>query len=57
MDFYLHINMDNAAFDENRVGELQRILLNVAGRLEGGYPGTVRDINGNTVGQFDIKED
>lgn len=55
--FTLKINsMDNAAFaDGNAAVETARILREVATRLESGHEsGLVREINGNTVGQWDI---
>ena len=58
----LTIQMDNDAFDENSRTELARILRNVATKLEhegeveeGGW--SLRDINGNTVGEFSFIDD
>lgn len=53
MDFKLTINMDNAAFEDR--SELTRILRGIARRPEEGQQdGQVRDINGNTVGYWEI---
>jgi hypothetical protein len=50
--FTLKIKTDNAAFDDT-AQEIARILRDTADRLErGGEFGTLRDINGNTVGEF-----
>jgi hypothetical protein len=55
----IKIKTDNAAFDENKYGEVARILRNLADKLEGGYGGmgvtmNLMDFNGNKVGT--IKE-
>ena len=55
--FKLEFHVRNAAFDEDRVGEAARILRDIANRLEtvawiGGGP--VRDINGKTVGHWEM---
>ena len=43
---------DNAAFD-NGDGEIQRILANVVDDINHGeQAGNIRDINGNTVGEW-----
>lgn len=55
MKFKLEIACDNAAFDVNLPGyEIARILREVAGKVElsHGAGGTIRDINGNTVGRY-----
>lgn len=57
MRFVLDIAVDNAAFDEP--GEVARILREVAERVDGlvgVFSGGIRDINGNTVGTFDVRE-
>ena len=47
--------MDNAAFEGTHPGELVRILKDVAERVvRGAVDGKLRDINGNTVGDFEI---
>lgn len=52
--FTLKINTENAAFDLMAT-ELSRILREVARKIERGEePGSVRDINGNTVGFWTI---
>jgi hypothetical protein len=54
--FDLHFSTTNAAFEGEPLTEVARILRDLADRVErttGGYPfGTVRDINGNTVGHW-----
>ena len=59
MEFKLEINMSNQAFREP--SELARIIreqvlnrINISNESIGGIGGKVRDINGNTVGQWDI---
>lgn len=52
------VEMDNAAFQEYPWDELSRIISELAARLErSGFDGDVklRDINGNTVGEFKIE--
>jgi hypothetical protein len=57
----LNIETGNAAFDADGGGlnaESARILRHVADRVEAGQmSGNVRDINGNTVGSFELTED
>lgn len=56
--FRLEIKTDNAAFEPNPTDELARILVLLGGSLLGDpihmptQSGTVRDINGNTVGSW-----
>lgn len=56
--FYLEIDMDNAAFEDAPATELGRILEEVADRARKGDlpPMTLRDINGNKVGQAIMRE-
>ena len=56
--FSLTIKTDNAAFaDPGPSGELVRILHAVASHISAGrMSGKVRDINGNTVGEFAYEE-
>lgn len=52
--FTLEVSTENAAFDDDPGAELARILRTVAKSLhEGGESGTVRDVNGNTVGRWE----
>jgi CBS domain-containing protein len=47
--------MDNAAFEDDPLEEVARILRAVADRIESGNDeGPVRDENGNTVGRFSV---
>lgn len=57
MRFTLSIDMDNAAFEN--AFELNRILLDVAEKATQGpcHAQSVRDINGNRVGQWKVTED
>jgi hypothetical protein len=59
MKFTLEINMSNNAFEDP--SELARIIkeqvidrIDISNKSCGGIDGKVRDINGNTVGQWDI---
>jgi len=57
MKLTVNIRMDNAAFED--AGELSRILRDLAKTLDGRTfdsecGSTVRDINGNTVGTYQI---
>jgi hypothetical protein len=49
MEFEMHVDMDNAAFENYPEDELGRILAKVAKDVYKSTSGTVRDINGNTV--------
>ena len=54
--FDLHISTDNAAFEENPMTEIARILRELAKNLEDGRGyNTLRDSNGNTVGDGNFK--
>ena len=54
----IHIEMDNAAFEDDPGVELARILRETARKIEEGYwAGQCYDINGNQVGNFDIAEE
>lgn len=58
MAFKLEFSTTNAAFVEG-TDEIQRILKDVASRLywDGKKEGVIRDINGNTIGHFELTED
>jgi len=50
--------LGNAAFEDGRDEEIARILTTVADQLRDGVSaGSLRDIKGNTVGDFGIKLD
>ena len=57
--FTLKFDTDNAAFDDDRAGEIVRVLHSVASRIEAdglsGFYETVRDVNGNDIGRFALK--
>ena len=64
MRFSLSFSMDGAAFDggDNSVDEVVRILHTLADNLDArgtatDWCATVRDMNGNTVGEWSIVED
>lgn len=54
--FTVKITTDNAAFESNIPAECARILRELADRLDYDYEqdGTLRDSNGNTVGNFKL---
>ena len=56
MTFTCTIKMDNDAFGEGPATELGRILRQLADNIEkdGDINGSLSDINGNTVGVFEI---
>lgn len=55
MEFNIDINMDNAAFEYAPGVEIARILHKVGEQLEAGYvEGKIRDVNGNSVGRFEV---
>lgn len=56
MSFQITMDTSNAAFTENDMCEVARILRDVATSLESGSEnGKCRDINGNTVGTWQLK--
>lgn len=56
--FQLHFDTSNEAFSDSPAREAARILRKVARRLESGETdGRIRDVNGNTVGRFDLTEE
>jgi hypothetical protein len=60
MKFEMEVNMNNIAFDDGSVysNELLRILEEVKESLEqGSICRSIRDINGNHVGVWAIKDD
>lgn len=61
MDIEIKINCDNAAFEENPIYELTRILFVITRMLENHSIADLdntklRDCNGNTCGTIEIKE-
>jgi hypothetical protein len=63
MQYFIEINLDNAAFEDKPGLEVSRILHELAERVEGysfNNPNTtfpVRDINGNRCGSHGYKSD
>ena len=61
MVFTIKIDCDNAAFEECTGVEVARIIRDAAERIDGrplceGNSQPLRDVNGNTVGHFDVWE-
>ena len=63
MKFKVVIDVENAAFEDENMGtELARILREVADTVDGtsgeteSIEGTLRDVNGNKVGQYRFEE-
>ena len=59
MEAIMKINKDNAAFVEDIHNELSKIFEDMSNRIYYGSlkdPYIIRDMNGNTVGEFIIKE-
>ena len=55
MEFTMRIDMRNEAFREAEIPELARLIYAVGDQLADGITaGTCTDINGNTVGGFEI---
>ena len=56
--FTLTISTDNAAFDDDAVfDEISRILIEVAAKMRSHVKwGTLRDVNGNAVGMFELEQ-
>ena len=57
MNFYMRVNMDNAAFADNANAELAGMLAEVGKRaMDGQTFATLNDTNGNKCGHFMISE-
>lgn len=56
MTVHIEFDTDNAAFEDNGIlTESSRILAELARKIENGATfGTIRDVNGNRVGEFSI---
>lgn len=56
--FTLKLETGNAAFDDAAPAEIARILRDTAARIEfkGDTGGKLRDINGNTVGEWELAD-
>ena len=53
--FELKFKTNNAAFEDYAEQEVSRILKEIANKIENGLTGgKVRDINGNTIGEWDL---
>ena len=56
MTLKIEFETENAAF-EHREAETARILREIAGRVVlGSTEGSIHDINGNRIGQYELKE-
>jgi hypothetical protein len=62
MEFKVTINLDNAAFEDDPLPEVRRILSDLEKKLDmawdvvPGMSGKLKDMNGNTVGQYCVEE-
>lgn len=55
MKITIEINTDNAAFEDN-LGEVQHIIREIAKKIEQGREcGKCMDLNGNSVGEWEIE--
>ena len=57
--FKLEFKTDNSAFsDGNMEYEIKRILVAIGNRVDcGNTSGSIRDINGNTIGTYELEEE
>lgn len=56
--FKLEFDTDNAAFDHRAASETARILREVGEKIKNGYfNGKVMDVNGNSIGTFELNGD
>ena len=56
--FKLEFSTDNAAFDNYGATETARILRTIAKRIEeGNLDGKVMDLNGNSIGHYELNGD
>lgn len=57
MKFVFEIDTGNAAFEEDKQAEVQRILKNAMSRVEAGHTdGLCFDCNGNKVGRWYVED-
>ena len=58
MAFKLEFRTNSAAFNEDPTEEISQILGQIIERvIDGSSEGTIRDINGTVIGEYDIKDD
>jgi hypothetical protein len=58
MKMVIKFDMDNASFEDSRGHEIKRILEKVIDLVYlGATDGGIRDMNGNKIGCWEIKED
>lgn len=56
-EFVIRIELENDAFQEDRNAEIATLLREIADAVAGDQiQGTIRDINGNTVGSFGLEK-
>ena len=56
MKLLIDMNLDNEAFELDLVLEVERIFKNVVARLwQGDAEGKLFDLNGNSVGDFEVR--
>lgn len=57
--FRMKFRTDNAAFDDDSSVEVARILRAISRQIEQGgeQGGVVRDVNGNTIGEYSLEDD
>lgn len=57
MKIKIDLNTDNAAFQDNKESEMMTVLrIAIRKIVRGEKDGNVMDSNGNTVGNFNVKE-
>jgi hypothetical protein len=57
MKFTMEMNIDNASFEDDPEYEFQTIFKDIELRILGyEKSGIIKDFNGNTIGQWEIKE-
>ena len=54
MTFKLEFKTDTAAFDEDPTEEISRILWQLTGHIINSSEGSIRDVNGNVIGKYEI---
>ena len=54
MTFKLEFKTDTAAFDGDPTEEISRILWQLTGHIINSSEGSIRDVNGNVIGKYEI---
>lgn len=56
MKLKIEFECDNSSFEDNLIGEIHRILMEIPHKIYSGEKeGTLRDVNGNKVGFYEYK--